>query len=122
MAIKDLLVYVDHDSNAAERVRFAKQLATTHEAHLTGVYVRQQIILPAYVDAQIPPEVTEAAERAAEERAQEAEKKFTGVRVIRLNQEISQQTNRLPIGQGGSLLSLSTGTNWSRTSSTTEHA
>jgi len=77
MTIKDVLVYVDHDGNATQRIRFARELAAHHDAHLTGIYVRQQIILPAYVDAQIPAEVTEAAERGAEERVVEAERKFT---------------------------------------------
>jgi nucleotide-binding universal stress UspA family protein len=39
MAIKDLLVHVDDSKACASRLHAAVQLARTHQAHLTGLYV-----------------------------------------------------------------------------------
>jgi hypothetical protein len=39
MAIKNLLVVVDHSEQSAARVDAAILLAVTHDAHLTGLFV-----------------------------------------------------------------------------------
>ena len=39
MAIKDLLVHVDDSKACASRLHAAVQMARTHQAHLTGLYV-----------------------------------------------------------------------------------
>lgn len=64
MAIKDILVHVDSSRSARARVRAAAELARTHRAHLTGLYVIEVPVLPSYAEAQIPTEILEAQHKA----------------------------------------------------------
>lgn len=41
MALKDLLVYVDQSTHAAERLRLAADLASRHQSRLTALYVKE---------------------------------------------------------------------------------
>lgn len=43
MAIKDLVVYVDNSQACEKRLRTAVQLAQSHEAHLTGLYIMRPL-------------------------------------------------------------------------------
>lgn len=43
MAIKDLVVHIDNSQACEKRLRAAVQLAQSHEAHLTGVYVMRSL-------------------------------------------------------------------------------
>ncbi|MDH3581345.1 MAG: universal stress protein [Hyphomicrobiales bacterium] len=40
MPLKDILVHADNSKNAEIRLEYASQLAKTHKAHLTGLYVK----------------------------------------------------------------------------------
>ena len=55
MAYKNLLVYVDdHESNSG-CVQAAIDLARAHDAHLTGLYVSVEPVLPAAMRAEVAP-------------------------------------------------------------------
>lgn len=79
MSVKDLLVHVDNSKACENRVQAAVDLATQHGAHLTGLYVVPELMIPVYAEVRIGPEVIEAQERAAKAQAEKAEKKFRGV-------------------------------------------
>ncbi len=48
MAIKDVLVYVDNDEACGNRVLTAAHLCTHFDAHLAGLYVMHNRLIPAY--------------------------------------------------------------------------
>lgn len=77
--IKDLLVYIDNDESCKARVTAAAELARTCEAHLSGVYVRRRILIPAYAGVYIPAEVFKANEDMADELAAKAKQVFNSV-------------------------------------------
>ena len=79
MAYKDLLVHVD-DSKACEgRVQAAIELAITHEAHLTGVYVIGDPPPETFESGVLLPEMREMLQQGARERADAALDHFTEV-------------------------------------------
>ena len=63
MSLKDLLVVIDDSPAAAARIDVAAQLAVTHDAHVTGLYVATAATIPNFLDAQIP-EAVRVAQRA----------------------------------------------------------
>ncbi|MDH3233933.1 MAG: universal stress protein [Alphaproteobacteria bacterium] len=69
MAIKDIVVHVDDARNCEARIGVAIELAQRFDAHLTGVYVKSPAYLPAYVAAQVGPDVIEMQAKAANEAA-----------------------------------------------------
>lgn len=60
MALKDLLVYVDSSEEGKKRVEFACELASLHEAHLTGVAFVLTGAIPQFVGPGIPPLIASA--------------------------------------------------------------
>lgn len=76
MTIKDIVVHVDDSRNHEERVKLALDLAQRFDAHLTGVYVKSPAYLPAYVAAQVGPDVIEMQAKAANEAAEQATSRF----------------------------------------------
>jgi nucleotide-binding universal stress UspA family protein len=76
MTIKDIVVHVDDSRNHEERVNVAMELARRFDAHLTGVYVKTPAYLPAYVAAQVGPDVIEMQAKAANEAAEQATTAF----------------------------------------------
>ena len=73
MALKDILVAVDEGEVAAERIAYAAALASSFDAHLTGLFVTVAPEIPAYVMAQLPADargiqVEEGKRKAAEAR------------------------------------------------------
>jgi len=76
MTIKDIVVHVDEGRNHEERVRVASDLASRFDAHLTGVYVKTPAYLPAYVAAQVGPDIIEMQAKAASEAAAGAAERF----------------------------------------------
>ena len=48
MTIRDIQVHVDNDTACSKRVKVAADLATTVNAHLTGVHIRRSFPFPAY--------------------------------------------------------------------------
>ena len=70
MAIKNILVHVDHGKAMQARVGYALRLAQACDAHLTGLHCVAPIYLPGYVRAELPEPVRRAqTERAAKEQA-----------------------------------------------------
>jgi nucleotide-binding universal stress UspA family protein len=76
MTIKDIVVHVDDSRNHDERIKVATELAGRFDAHLTGVYVKAPAYLPAYVAAQVGPDVIEMQAKAATEAASKAGEGF----------------------------------------------
>lgn len=77
MPFKDIVVHVDESKHCGTRIDLALRLAADHDAHLSGVYVKQPVNLPAYVAAQVGPEVIEVHNKLAAEAAAKAEGVFT---------------------------------------------
>lgn len=57
MALKDILVHVNSSKHCGARLELAVWLAQTYGAHLTGLYTIPEFYVPAYVAAQLPPEI-----------------------------------------------------------------
>jgi len=76
MTIKDIVVHVDDSRNFEARIGVAVELAQRFDAHLTGVYVKSPAYLPAYVAAQVGPDVIEMQAKAASEAAASASAGF----------------------------------------------
>ena len=53
MAIKQLLVHLDHSSGCKNRLESGFELVKRFDAQLQGIFVVPDIIIPAYVEAQI---------------------------------------------------------------------
>jgi nucleotide-binding universal stress UspA family protein len=79
MAFKDIVVHVDESKHCPTRIDVALRLANDHGAHVSGVYVKQPVNLPAYVAAQVGPEVIEVHNKLAAEAAAKAEASFTSM-------------------------------------------
>ncbi len=77
MPIKDIIVHIDESKNCEARISTAVDLISDTDAHLTGVYVKPSIYLPAYVTASVGPEVMEVHRKAAAEAAAKAEAEFS---------------------------------------------
>jgi nucleotide-binding universal stress UspA family protein len=77
MAYKNLLVYVDdHESNPG-CIQAAIDLTRAHDAHLTGLYVSVEPVLPAAMRAEVAPDLLEILRDQARERADAAVARFT---------------------------------------------
>ena len=70
MAIKNLLVVVDHSEQSAARVDAAILLAVTHDAHLTGLFVAALPVLPSYVAGELGEGIIAIQRRKAQEHAE----------------------------------------------------
>ncbi|GAA0583127.1 universal stress protein [Caenispirillum bisanense] len=76
MALKDIMVIVDSSAHAADRLDVAIKLASDHDAHLTGLFVRMVPHVPQFVLSQLGPEVQEVQRRYAQEAATAAHALF----------------------------------------------
>ncbi len=76
MALKDLLVHIDHSKQAEARVDAAIALAARHEAHLIGLYVLTLPHIPGFVRAQIPEDVFRTQAALAGEIAEQTKAMF----------------------------------------------
>ena len=79
MSFKDIVVHVDDSRNADARTDLAIELAQRYDAHLAGVYVKTPIYLPAYVAAQVGPDVLELQAKSSSEAAQKVSERFDEV-------------------------------------------
>lgn len=77
MSLKDILVHVDNNPTCTARVEAALTLATTYQAHLTGLYVIPQYFVPSYAEIHIPAEVLERQAVEAQKEAEQAQALFT---------------------------------------------
>lgn len=76
MSIKDILLHVDNAASAASRMAVALDLARRFDAHLTGLYVDPELLLPAFSEVPSGPVLVEALEKEIAERAAQAEIAF----------------------------------------------
>jgi len=76
MTIKDIVLHMGPRERSATRLESALSIAQTHHAHLTGVHVIEDAIIPAYAEAQIPSEILFEQQRIMERRADEAKEMF----------------------------------------------
>ncbi|AWK86368.1 universal stress protein [Azospirillum thermophilum] len=76
MALKDLLVVVDDSAASAARLDVAAQIAARNDAHLTGLYVIVDHVLPGYIEAELPDEVRASRRRFLQEQADKAAGRF----------------------------------------------
>lgn len=72
MAFKDLLVVVDDSAASAARIDVAAQLAARNDGHVTGLYAVTPIVLPGYIESELPEEVRDNQRRFAQEQAAKA--------------------------------------------------
>lgn len=79
MAFKDLLVLVDDTAASAARLDLAARLAAQSEAHLTGLYAVSDIMLPGYIEAEIPEELRANRRRSVQEQTTRAANHFADV-------------------------------------------
>ena len=76
MPFKDILVHVDTLEPSAARLRSAISLAESLDARLTGLYIISKPYIPAYAEAQFSAEILKDQAEKAQQRAEEAERKF----------------------------------------------
>ncbi|MEQ9491835.1 MAG: universal stress protein [Alphaproteobacteria bacterium] len=76
MSLTSILVHVDASDRAKRNLSAAIKLAETHDAHLTGLFVKAPTALPTYASVHVPPEVFEMLEQDMEKQADDAEKLF----------------------------------------------
>ena len=76
MALKNLLVIVDHSKHTSTRIDYAASLADRFDAHLTGMYTKAPSVVPAFVMAQIPPEARKIHDDSLEQMAEQAHRLF----------------------------------------------
>lgn len=76
MALRDILVHVDNSKICDARVQAAIALAREHNAHLTGVYVHRELLIPTYAEVQVGAALMEAQMEESQAQAQTAEKAF----------------------------------------------
>ena len=77
MTIKDILVHVDTDSGADARLALAAQIADRNGAHVAGLHIKADIVLPMTESyGALPASFFEEQYRAIDERAESAKEKF----------------------------------------------
>lgn len=76
MAYKNLLVHVDDSKACAGRLDAAMGLAQAHDAHLTGLYIAVDTLLPGSVTTEVPGGFLEMLRAQADERTKAAEAAF----------------------------------------------
>jgi nucleotide-binding universal stress UspA family protein len=76
MAYKDLLVQVDDTNACARRIDAAIELAGRFDAHLTGLYIMPEIILPAPIEGYIGADMYTSIEQQEREKGEAALHRF----------------------------------------------
>jgi nucleotide-binding universal stress UspA family protein len=76
MTYKDILVHIDNSNSAAARLEVAIQLAVTHDAQLTGLYVIPDYDTAFLTAGYAGPELLAIAREAAQKRMQQQEVAF----------------------------------------------
>ncbi|WP_119166457.1 universal stress protein [Algihabitans albus] len=72
MSYKTILVHLDNSASCAGRVAVALDLATRFDAHLVGLVVTVEPVVPTFVMAQIPSSALESQREALRTKADEA--------------------------------------------------
>lgn len=77
MAYKNILVHVDEGKGCPGRIRAAVTLAKMHQAHLTGLYVATDPVLPGNLRAEVPPQFLATVREQVQERTDAAVQRFS---------------------------------------------
>jgi nucleotide-binding universal stress UspA family protein len=72
MSYKTLLVHLDNSRSCAKRIDVALDLAERFDAHLVGLFVMADPVVPTFVMAQMPSSTLESQRAAMRERADQA--------------------------------------------------
>ncbi len=72
MSYKTILVHLDNSKACADRVAVALDLAARSDAHLVGLFVMMEPVVPTFVMAQIPASTLESQREAMRAKADEA--------------------------------------------------
>jgi nucleotide-binding universal stress UspA family protein len=76
VTLKDILIHVDADKTMASRGRLAIDLARRHDAHLTGLCLAVDPVIPAAILGMVPTELFERLHKESVERAKRAAADF----------------------------------------------
>ena len=76
MTIRDILVQVDDTGSCEQRVTAAVSMAERFESHLTGLYVKPPLEIPAMVDVPLSSNLVEQIRQERAERAETARARF----------------------------------------------
>ncbi len=79
MALKNLLVHIDDGKACTDRIQAAIALAQAHGAHLTGLYIAADPVLPGNIRAEIPAQFLAVLKDELTERIEAAEARFIEV-------------------------------------------
>ena len=77
MAYKNLLVHIDDGVSCAHRIDAAISLAQAHEAHLTGLVVAADPILPSHLRAEVTTDYLTVVQNQIDQRLAQGEAMFT---------------------------------------------
>jgi nucleotide-binding universal stress UspA family protein len=76
MTVKDILVFVDDAKACPARLAVATELAQKYDAHLTGLAIVGLPPIPAYVQANLPPDALQLQQRHVRAKADQAKANF----------------------------------------------
>lgn len=76
MSYRDILVYLDPDTNHASLIERAVAFASAEKAHLTGLYVIDILAIPDYVKVNLPHEIIENHRNLIVKQAKDMESAF----------------------------------------------
>ncbi len=79
MAYKNFLIHIDDSKACADRIQAAIALAQAHEAHLIGLYIATDPVLPGNIRAEIPTQFLAVLEDQLAERTEAAKARFIEV-------------------------------------------
>lgn len=79
MAYKTILVYCDTAPTTERRIEAAADLAVANGSHLVGLFLRGNVVLPAYLEAGISPDLILLQENRTKEQAAAAKVVFEAV-------------------------------------------
>ena len=76
MSLKDIIVHVDNTKSCKARIDVSAKLASEHDAHLVGLYVKSAGNLQKMYPHELPQAVLDVEKKRQKEKAEEAERLF----------------------------------------------
>jgi nucleotide-binding universal stress UspA family protein len=76
MTLKHILLHLDNRESCRARIDTTVALAASHNAHLTGIYMIPNIMLPVYADVYIPPDIIQTQQQEAHAKAEQIGAQF----------------------------------------------
>ncbi len=105
MAYKNLLVHIDDSKACAGRLDVAIALAQAHSAHLTGLYIAADPVLPGGMSAEVPVRFLDTLRAQVAERSAAAEAGFAAA-VERVGLTADCRTTRCPGSRVAEVIAL----------------